>query len=97
MLVRTTELRLLSLDEIRPLNGPGRSSVAGTTRGAHVTASKRIEFATRDGVLLRGDFFRAENANTPIVVMLGGFSPGPSSRALRRARDDGQGLRRRLQ
>ena len=46
-----------------------------------MTASKRIEFATRDGVLLRSDFLRAENANTPIVVMLSGFSPGPSSRA----------------
>jgi hypothetical protein len=81
MLVRTTELRLLPLDEIRTLNGPGRSSIAGTTWGTHMTASKRIEFATRDGILLRGDFFRAENANAPIVVILGGFSLGPSSRA----------------
>jgi uncharacterized protein len=39
-----------------------------------MTASKRIEFATRDGVLLRGDFFKAENANAPVVVILGGFS-----------------------
>jgi hypothetical protein len=46
-----------------------------------MTASKRIEFAIQDGVLLRSDFFRAENANAPTVVMLGGFSPGPSSRA----------------
>ena len=38
-----------------------------------MTASKRIGFATRGDVLLRGDFFRAENANAPIVVMLGGY------------------------
>lgn len=37
-----------------------------------MTASKRIGFATQDDFLLRGDFFRAENANDPIVVMLGG-------------------------
>jgi hypothetical protein len=55
-----------------------------------MTASKRIEFATGDGVLLRGDFFRAENANAPIVVMLGGlWSRTVIPRALRRARDDG--------
>jgi hypothetical protein len=46
-----------------------------------MAASKRIEFVTRDGVLLRGDFFRAENASAPMLVMLGGFSPGLSSRA----------------
>lgn len=52
-----------------------------------MTASKRIEFATQDGVLLSGNFFRTENANAPIVVMLGGFSPGPSSRARCHARE----------
>jgi hypothetical protein len=54
VLVRTIELRLLSLDEIRALNGPARSSVVGATWGAHMTASTRIEFCDRDGVLLRG-------------------------------------------
>jgi hypothetical protein len=39
-----------------------------------MTASKRIGFATRGDVLLRGDFFRAENANAPIVVMLGAMT-----------------------
>ena len=51
-----------------------------------MTASKRIEFATRDGVLLRGDLLRAENANAPIVVMLGDSSSGPLSRARYNAR-----------
>jgi hypothetical protein len=37
-----------------------------------MAASKRIGFATQDDALLRGDFFRVENASVPIIVLLGG-------------------------
>lgn len=35
--------------------------------------SERIEFRTRDGVVLRGDFFPAAGRGRPVVVMAGGF------------------------
>lgn len=34
----------------------------------------RVEFFSRSGVTLRGDFFKAAQPNAPIVVMLSGFS-----------------------
>jgi uncharacterized protein len=36
--------------------------------------SMRVEFQTRDGVTLRGDFFKAEREGAGIVVMLNGLS-----------------------
>ncbi len=35
---------------------------------------KRIEFKTVDGVTLRGDFFKADGENTPVVVMTQGLT-----------------------
>lgn len=34
----------------------------------------RVEFKTRSGVTLRGDFFKADQPNAPIVVLTSGFS-----------------------
>jgi hypothetical protein len=47
-----------------------------------MTALNRIAFTTRDRAPLRGDFFRAENANAPIVLMLGGLKDAPDERPI---------------
>ena len=51
--------------------------------------AQRVEFRTFDQVTLRGDLFRPQQSNAPIVIMTQGVSvvnlhlrPGPSNRAL---------------
>ena len=34
----------------------------------------KVEFSTRDGVTLRGNFFRAQNKDAGVVLLMGGFS-----------------------
>ena len=40
-----------------------------------MTDSRRVEFSTRDGITLRGDFYQAAGDRVGVVVMLNGLSP----------------------